>query len=81
MTGGSSFFGHLLLSQRDDNWNVPVRDKMTELCALPKGWDGYNGLPTRFDVAQFATSLLECIYKEKTPFPSIVPLANGGFTN
>ncbi len=63
----------------DDEWNTKLTTKLNELCSLRKGWDGYNARPPSYDVARFASLLLGKLCNPVlTPFPSIVPLANGG---
>ena len=59
-------------------WENIVIDRLKNLCSLQKGWDGYKGQPTRFDVAYFAMGLLKIVCPPTTPLPSIVPLSSGG---
>jgi hypothetical protein len=59
-------------------WAKEVTERLNHICALPPGWDGYRGRPTRFDVAQFAISLLRRISQPHTPAPVIIPLSSGG---
>jgi hypothetical protein len=66
------------LSEPEVTWAKAVRDRLNHICALPAGWDGYRGRPTRFDVAQFAVQLLRRVCKPHTPAPDIVPLPSGG---
>jgi hypothetical protein len=66
------------LSEPDVTWATAVRDRLNHICALPAGWDGYRGLPTRFDAAEFAVQLLRHLCKPHTPAPAIVPLPSGG---
>jgi hypothetical protein len=66
------------LSEPDVTWAKAVRDRLNHICALPSGWDGYRGAPTRFDVAEFAIQLLRHLCKPHTPAPAIVPLPSGG---
>ena len=66
------------LSEPEVTWAKAVRERLNHVCALPVGWDGYRGHPTRFDVAEFAIQLLRRLCKPHTPAPSIVPLPSGG---
>jgi hypothetical protein len=66
------------LSEPEVTWAEAVRDRLNHICALPVGWDGYRGRPTRFDVAEFAVQLLRRVCKPHTATPAIVPLPSGG---
>jgi len=66
------------LSEPQVTWGAPVRDRLNEICALRKSWDGYRAVPTKWDTAHFAFELLRMICKPTTPAPSIVPLPSGG---
>lgn len=59
-------------------WEKEITNRLNELCALDRGWDGYKGIPVRFDVAKFAFNLLNNICTPLTPKPDIVPLPSGG---
>lgn len=59
-------------------WTSPVECRLNEICALPFGWDGYRGRPTRWDTASFTYALLRRICRPTTPAPDIVPLPSGG---
>jgi hypothetical protein len=45
--------------------------------SLPKGWDGYSGIPVTFTCAVFAASLLERLYVDGVPVPQLVPGSDG----
>ncbi len=66
------------LSEPWFQWLNPVFDRLSEICALPTGWDGYRGRATRFDIARFTLFMLQNICAQNTPAPSIVPLSSGG---
>lgn len=66
------------LSEPEVTWAEAVRHRLNHICALPVGWDGYQGRPTRFDAAEFAVQLLRRVCKPHTPAPAIVPLPSGG---
>jgi hypothetical protein len=66
------------LERYNITWEKPVRDRLNHICALPTGWDGYKGQPTRFVVAEFAVQVLRRVCKPDTPAPAIVPLPSGG---
>jgi hypothetical protein len=58
-------------------WKEVVESRLNELAALPLGWDGYTGLPVSFDCAYFAANMLERLFNEGVPAPSIVPGSDG----
>jgi hypothetical protein len=66
------------LTQSQVTWAAEVTSRLNHICALPPGWDGYRGQPTRFDVASFAVALLGRVCKPHTPAPFIIPLPSGG---
>jgi hypothetical protein len=66
------------LTQPQVTWAEEVASRLNHVCALRPGWDGYRGLPTCFDVAEFASALLQRVCKPHTPAPAIVPLPSGG---
>jgi hypothetical protein len=66
------------LNEPQFEWLKPVVQRLTEICALPVGWDGYRGRPTRFDIASFTFSMLQNICAPDSPAPSLVPLSSGG---
>jgi hypothetical protein len=66
------------LSEPEVTWAKAVRERLNHICALPVGWDGYGGRPTRFDAAEFAVQLLRRVCRPHTPAPAIVPLPSGG---
>jgi hypothetical protein len=66
------------LTQPQVTWAEEVTSRLNHVCALPPGWDGYHGRPTRFDVAEFAIALLRRVCKPHTPAPVIIPLPSGG---
>lgn len=58
-------------------WRRPVGRRLEELIRLPKGWDGYGGLPVDFLNAYFALSMLESICANSSEVPQIVPGVSG----
>ena len=58
-------------------WFEELRKKFDEICSLPEGWDGYAGFPVSFSNASFAADLLERLYSDGVPPPSIVPGSDG----
>lgn len=58
-------------------WIKELEDRFDEITSLPKGWDGYNGLPVSFSCAQFAANLIERLYVNTVPAPQIVPGSDG----
>ncbi len=65
------------MSRPDRDWHREVVDKLNELTALPRGWDGYHGRAVRFDTANFALQMLEHICPEDSPAPQIIPGVQG----
>jgi hypothetical protein len=59
-------------------WAADVSARLRHLIGLEVGWDGYRGVPTKEDVAQFAATLLSQIAIFSTPAPALVPLSSGG---
>jgi len=70
-------FHRAIVSRPTRDWHKEVTATLNELAALPRGWDGYNGRPVRFDCAYFALSMLEAICPADGPAPQIVPGSNG----
>jgi len=58
-------------------WREPVMKRLNELCGLPLGWDGYEGIPVTFENAFFALEMLEACCRGDDPIPQIVPGTNG----
>lgn len=54
-------------------WASAVKARLNELCALTRGWDGYNAPAVSFSNAQFALNMLETCCISSMPVPSIVP--------
>ena len=55
-----------------------IEEAITELVNLPQGWDGYNGLPVRFEVAEYARRFMAVIKEYTQLVPDVVPLSDGG---
>lgn len=68
----------ITLTEPAIEWADEVKRRLTYLCGLRAGWDGYNGRPTRFDTSHFALQLLQRVCSPTTPPPEIVPLSSGG---
>lgn len=58
-------------------WVQELQARFSELTALPKGWDGYNGRPVSFECAAFAAALLETICVDEVSVPALVPGNDG----
>lgn len=81
--------GHLRLVSTNDlwggtsqsvdeaNWFAELNEQLRLLKALPEGWDGYCGLPVSEQVAVFTRQMLERIYFDGLPHPSLVPGSDG----
>ena len=59
-------------------WLVSTSDRVIELVRLPLGWDGHDGRPANFDVADFAVQFLLQTLELDGPAPLVVPLSYGG---
>ncbi len=55
-----------------------IEASITELVNLPQGWDGYNGLPVRPEVAVHARRFMAAIGECTQLAPDVVPLSDGG---
>lgn len=58
-------------------WVAELRDRFDYLTALPRGWDGYAGIPVSFNCALFTANLLERLFVEGVPAPQLVPGGDG----
>jgi len=58
-------------------WCRNLEARFNELTSLPRGWDGYNGIPVSFTCARFAANLLERIFIDGVSEPSLVPGCDG----
>jgi hypothetical protein len=58
-------------------WGDEVKARFDELCALERGWDGYQGVPVSFTTANFALRMLEAVCGANAPAPQIVPGTDG----
>ena len=58
-------------------WIETLERRLTELMALSRGWDGYEGRPVRVDCVVFAARLLETLYRTSIGLPSLVPGGDG----
>lgn len=58
-------------------WLSDLKRRFDQLTELPRGWDGYAGRPVSFTCAQFTARLLERLFQEGVPAPSLVPGNDG----
>lgn len=58
-------------------WYTTSVQRLNDLCALPKGWDGYFAGPVSFEHATFAIDVLKRTCKRNMPAPNIVPAPDG----
>jgi hypothetical protein len=58
-------------------WTDEIQGRLNDLTSLPTGWDGYESRPVSFTCAQFAAALLEQIYVDGVPVPSLIPGSDG----
>ncbi len=55
-----------------------IEASIIELMNLPRGWDGYDGLPVQPDVAENARRFTARIERSTQLVPVVVPLSDGG---
>jgi hypothetical protein len=67
----------ILITEKWPGWREPVLERLKDLCKLPVGWDGYQGGPVDFRIAEFALRMLAAACGPDTPVPSIVPGPSG----
>lgn len=55
-----------------------IKSRLEELSKLEVGWDGYRGVPMRFEVGYFAAEIIKNLCGLSTPYmPEIIPGSNG----
>lgn len=59
------------------DWSESLRARFQELVNLSFNWDGHGGQPVSFDIAMFAATVLNRLFLEKVPLPSLVPGTDG----
>ena len=59
-------------------WDVETQLQLLRLTKLPVGWDGYNSVPVKQEVAYFARAVLYQVMTDQIPTPTIVPISGGG---
>ena len=55
-----------------------IEASLTGLVDLPQGWDGYNGLPVRREIADHARRFMALIGECTQLVPDVVQLSDGG---
>jgi len=55
-----------------------TRGQLLELLQLPRGWDGYGGVPVMERVAEYAIRVLSQVLERGAPHPTLVPTSDGG---
>src|SRR5690606_28391971 len=74
----SAFPQHRLIVQvPSDSWWKNIDLRLNDLAALDKNWDGYGGLPVSYTCAAFAGQILQSVYFDGLPVPSLVPGSDG----
>ena len=58
-------------------WSRLLADRLSEVAALPEGWDGYDGKPVSLPIVQFACDLVDFLYLPGLPAPQLVPGGDG----
>lgn len=58
-------------------WQKNIVSRLTELCALPEGWDGYSGKPVTYEIACYAQAILSAMGEHFCREVSITPCSNG----
>lgn len=72
------FSRRITLNRNSANeWTSALGGKFNKLTALPPGWDGYTGRPVSFTCARFAAHLIERLFDDELPPPSLVPGSDG----
>jgi len=61
----------------NSSWFKELEGRFNELTSLPRGWDGYNGIPVSFSCALFAGNLIERLCVNSLPAPQLVPMSDG----
>ena len=64
-------------SSEKENWLGELNDRLSELHSLPKGWDGYGGVPTTDSCLEFTKSILKRIYVQDLRAPYLFPGSDG----
>jgi hypothetical protein len=79
LRSGASRFSlrRLIVQDRQTQWSTAVMGRFREMVNLPRGWDGYAGKPVDFEIACFASQLLQALYLDPVPTPSLVPGSDG----
>lgn len=55
-----------------------IKLRLEELSRLEFGWDGYRGVPMRFEIGYFAAEIIKNVCDHSTNYsPQIIPGANG----
>lgn len=67
----------LRVAQPRSKWVADLTERLNEITSLPPGWDGYDGCPVSFNVAQFAANLIERLCVADMPAPNLVPGSDG----
>ena len=78
--GGGTFADYLrryAMWSRKSAWLEELQEKLAELCALPEGWDSYDGRAVLPGIALFAREILDRVYEDGLPMPSLVPGSDG----
>jgi len=58
-------------------WLAVLADRFDDITSLPRGWDGYGGLPVAFSCAQFAANLIDRLFDSNIGVPQLVPGSDG----
>ncbi|WCL54406.1 hypothetical protein [Gimibacter soli] len=67
----------IVVETYQSEWMSVLRPRFDELTALPRGWDGYQGVPVSWSCAEFAANILDRLNEEYVPPPSLVPGSDG----
>jgi hypothetical protein len=65
------------LSEPPIHWWKQIEARLKELSRLDRGWDGYDGVPMRFEVGAFARDLLSKVYEQSPYPPQLIPGSDG----
>lgn len=58
-------------------WSTALEVRLRELINLSNGWDGPKSIPVSIPNAKFARKLLDQLFVDEVPAPSIFPIGDG----
>lgn len=67
----------VVVTTHSSPWMRDLNSRFNDVVSLPRGWDGYTGVPVSFTTAQFAAQMIERLWVPEVPTPSIIPGTDG----